>query len=116
LPINAQPKLDAAAETAAHHAHEQIDGLSLNNARRLVSRYGTTAIEKALRQMSQRGGIFNPAGFLVTTLRSEHSFYLKDKQAKVRPTVASSEWVEKMAQSTFVDFLANADEFTSETR
>lgn len=113
LPINAQTKLDAAAEAAAHHAHEQIAGLSLNNARQLVSRYGTTALEKALRQMSQRGGIFNPAGFLVTTLRSEHLFYLQNKQSKVRPTVDSSEWVEKMAHSPFVDFLANADEFTS---
>jgi hypothetical protein len=113
LPINAQPKLDAAAEAAAHHAHELITGLSLNNARRLVSRYGTAALEKVLRQISQRGGIFNPAGFLVTTLRSEHLFYSQNVKPKPRPTVNSSEWVEKMEQSDFVDFLANADEFTT---
>jgi hypothetical protein len=40
-------------------------------------------------------------------------FYTQKTQPKPRQTGDSSAWVEKMAQSDFVDFLANADEFTS---
>jgi hypothetical protein len=109
--INARP-LEPAAEAAARRAHDAIADLSLNNARRLVARYGGAAVDDACRRVAARQTVTNPAGFLVTLLRSEHLFHSPPEHRSQRPSAESTaEWVTGMTTSPYSQYLANADEF-----
>jgi hypothetical protein len=105
-------RLDPESERTAQRVHERVPGLSRINALRLVSRYGMRTVEDAVNRLAHRGGIRNPAGFLVSLLKSEHLFYSrKVLRARPRPLEDAAVWVRQMAESAFVDFLSNADEF-----
>ena len=105
-------RLDPESEGAAQRVHECVPGLSRINALRLVSRYGIQAVGDAINRLAHRGGIRNPAGFLVSLLKSEHLFHSrKVLQARPHPLEDAAVWVQHMAESAFVDFLLNADEF-----
>ena len=45
--------------------------ISLASARRLVHRYGETAVRQALKTATSRRNIRKPVGFITTLLRSE---------------------------------------------
>jgi hypothetical protein len=108
-----QRKLDSESETVARHAHEQVRDLSMGSARSLVKLYGLAQVEKAVQQVCHRSGIMNPAGFLVSLLKSENLFYsekIKNRTQKSRAEDTTT-WITQMANSPFLDFLANADDF-----
>ncbi len=102
-------------EAAAATIHCQIKNLSIANARRLIVKYGTNKVIEVMKLLTTRPHITNPAGFLITVLRSEHKFYsshaLQPPKRKPAAPESSGEWVQKMAASPYVHFLANADEF-----
>jgi len=63
-------------ETVRALCQEGVRTLSLVNARRLVSFYPLRLIHNALHVLKQRASIQNPAGFLVTFLRSEYKLIM----------------------------------------
>ncbi len=101
-------------ETIAQTIHERIPDLSRINALRLVTRYGVQAVERALACLKTRSHVRNPAGFLISLLKSEHLFCNADQPRSSRRTVQdAAEWVQKLSESPYVGFLVNADEFGS---
>jgi hypothetical protein len=110
-------RTDAETERAAQQAHERVPGLSRINALRLVSRYGIPKLEDAITKVERRNSVRNPAGFLIALLRSEHSFYLrKTNETRQCQSQDAAEWIQRMTESTFVEFLSNADEFVDHTK
>lgn len=97
----------------AQKAHQQVKGLSLRTAQGLVNHYGDIQIEKALRILRHRTNVANPAGFLITLLKSENLFYKTDSEVVTNAIPDSQTWVQQMAASDYLDFLVNADEFLS---
>jgi len=105
-------KRDTATEATALRIHRQVKDLSLRTARQLVDEYGTALVEKGVNLMMRRSNIHNPAGFLITILRSEQKFYsghIQKPTSKVNVEDAAT-WLQKMAASPYVRFLSNADE------
>ncbi len=94
--------------------HHQIPNLSFANARRLVQQFSEQLIEEALAVVSGRGKLQNPAGFLVTFLRSEHNLISLNKQARKfteeKKGESSMQWLRRLAQSEYVSFISNADD------
>lgn len=78
------PLADSRLESLAQRLYEMVRALcqegvralSLVNARRLVSFYPLRLIHSALNVLKQRASIQNPAGFLVTFLRSEYKLIM----------------------------------------
>lgn len=103
---------DPASEAAAQRIHERIPDLSRINASRLIMRYGIAQVEAALSRLKARGGIRNPAGFLISLLKSERLFYFaQSSKSRPLPTQEGSEWIQHMSESAYVGFLVNADDF-----
>lgn len=65
-------------ETFAYRLHQQTPDLSLRNARNLIRRYGMKAVGEGVKLLNERRNIYNPAGFIVTVVRSEHKFLYID--------------------------------------
>jgi hypothetical protein len=105
-------KWNTTYEAAVLRIHQQVQGLSLNTARRLVNEYGETAVEKGVNRIMKRSNIQNPAGLLVTILRSEQKFYIQDQKTSTSKTKLkdSETWLKEMASSPYIEFLSNADE------
>jgi len=57
-------------EALAQSIYNQIDGLSLKNARKLVGAYAEKHIRFALQRLQQQANLANPSGFFVSVLRS----------------------------------------------
>jgi hypothetical protein len=93
----------------ARRAHREAAGLSLGSARRLVEGFGHEAVGQGLDLLKRRPGVINPAGFLITYMRSTCKVYYDNITKDVRPD--SAEWVRQMAASPYVTFLANAGDF-----
>lgn len=103
---------DPAAEACARRLPEQVKNLSLATARKLIVRYGLAAVERGLQALKARANIHNPAGFLVSLLRSEHKFQNTAGREPAHHRVSNhSDWVRNMGQSAYLAFVANADEF-----
>jgi hypothetical protein len=118
LPMNedryTRPLPSLADEALSAQAQAQAPGLSRANARRLIEQYGAAAVERGLNLMRGRHNITNPAGFIITLLRSEHKFLSKSKELPrpaVKTFVSNADWKEQIKQSAYLSFLANADEF-----
>ncbi len=110
-----QPLADATADPTAIQAHQRVFNLSLQTARKLVRMCGAGLVERGLDVLEKRNNIRNPAGFLISWLKSEYLFCYKDS-VSLRLSPASSQanaesWRQEMADSPYVSFLANADEF-----
>jgi hypothetical protein len=88
----------------ARRAHREAAGLSLGSARRLVEGFGHEAVGQGLDLLKRRPGVINPAGFLITYMRSTRKVYYYN-------ITKDAEWVRQMAASPYVTFLANAGDF-----
>jgi Bifunctional DNA primase/polymerase, N-terminal len=64
------PMPPAQQEALAQNIYTRINGLSLKNARKLVSAYSEKNIRFALNRLQQRTNLANPSGFFVSILRS----------------------------------------------
>ncbi len=75
----------------------------------LVRRYGVPAVEHALELLARRPAVTNAAGFLITVLRGQG----RDAVKPPVPTLDEhAAWVERLRQSPYARFYANADHFT----
>lgn len=80
----------------------------------LVAQYGAALVMRGLRIVRGRRGITNPAGFLRVWLRGEA---LRSGQPVERPparqqnALSSEEWVRQFAESPYVRFCVNAEDF-----
>ncbi len=108
-PASAEP-LPPASETLSQQLRSRIDRLSLGNARQVVREYGAAAVEKALHVLAHRPHIQNPAGFLVSLLRSEAGASRQPQPSIGRGQATALDWVKQLAQSAYLNFFANADE------
>lgn len=83
--------------------------LTHSAALRLVQRYGSPAVTQALHLLDRRHHVANAAGFIITVLRGQG-------RDAVRPRAANPDehaaWVERLKQSPYAHFYANADHFT----
>ena len=63
-------------EALAQTIYNRIDGLSLKNARKLVSMYTEKNIRFALNRLQQRTNLDNPSGFFITVLHSSTMIFI----------------------------------------
>ncbi len=74
-------------------------------ARQLVRERGSGAVEKALQLLGERQTIYNAAGFILTVLGNVSA------QAATATTTDHAAWVERLQQSPYAQFYANANQF-----
>jgi len=108
-------QLDPETESAVRAIRQRIPELSVAKARDLIRSYGVQLLERALKRIFPNSTLRNPAGFLITLLRSEQKFlsrFGKTGAPSARPTAptAANTWLKNLAQSRYLDFLDNADE------
>jgi hypothetical protein len=96
----------------ADRLHTQVPDLSLKNARQLVSRFSSHLIEKGLSLTRLRGGLRNPAGFLISFLKSESAVpFRTQKDVSIRPKGESAmDWLRRLAKSEYLNFISNVDD------
>jgi hypothetical protein len=84
----------------------------------LVRTYGRSLVNRGLRVLTSRQNIHNPAGFLRTWLRCEKPSaegksapsYKRRKASSERSDNAAGDWVERLRQSPYAQYLANAED------
>ena len=106
--------LSVQADLLAQYVHQHICELSLQNARALIAHYGGKAVERCLQIVLGGKYVRSKAGFLVLLLRNEHMFYhrnLVKRGVGEAGIEGGADWLYRMQHSSYVDFLANADEF-----
>lgn len=85
------PLADAAQEALAQRlcaVTSEVNSkcaLSQSVARQLVLTYSAAAVQRALRTLSQRRTVENPAGFLIIVLRSETGIPFKQRKSRRKP-------------------------------
>ncbi len=110
--LSEKPMLDE-TKALTERLHQQIPDLSFRNARRLVEQFSKPLIEKAIDVVVGRGKLRNPAGFLVSYLRSESKAFFSNnnlgspKSMKGESTV---DWLRRLAKSEYLSFISNVDD------
>lgn len=96
----------------ADRLHLEVTQLSLRNARALVSKFGRQLIERAMTVIHKRGGLRNPAGFLISFLKSESTASMTPKRDSLTKPQGESamDWLRRLAKSEYLNFIANVDE------
>jgi hypothetical protein len=88
-------------------ARAQVPTLSHKTLRNLIQEYGAKLLEQALSVIRQRTWLRNPAGFLISFIRSSSG---KPASQRPKPDQPTENWVEAMAGSEFLNFLANPED------
>ncbi len=109
---NDQPHIAENDQLLADRLHTQVPQLSLRNARQLVDRFSHHLIEKALNVIHARGGLRNPAGFLISFLKSESKSVVGQQKGIVTKPKGESamDWLRRLATSEYLNFISNADD------
>jgi hypothetical protein len=111
------PPLDARQQRAADQLYMSVQkrtpehAITRGTACRLVREYGIDSVEEALKQMQLRSTIYNAAGFVITMLRGRESNATPHKSSSADDHAA---WVERLRQSPYAQYYANADEFLTD--
>ena len=102
-----RPLKSERAESLAQSIYSQIHGLSLIRAREIAATNPPHLIQHAIKIIQRRGdAIRNPAGFLVTFIRSAH------ERPKTSTTPEDHQaWVDRLRQSPYADYYTNSEHF-----
>jgi hypothetical protein len=112
------PPLHARQQRAADQLYMSVQkrtpehAITRGTACRLVREYGIDFVEKALKQMHLRPTIYNAAGFVITVLRGMKS---SDAPRKLLSADDHTAWVERLRQSPYAQYYANADQFLADS-
>ena len=86
--------------------------ITRSTARRLVREQGVEAVSEALKLLGERSTIRNAAGFIITVLRGSQ----RSESRQIADGAADhTAWVEKLRQSPYAQYYANADQFLNES-
>lgn len=108
-----EPSLTPAASALAEKLYQQVRrrtperALTRSRAGQLVRDYGAAAVEGALALLEARRRVTSAAGFIITVLRSEYGD--RRPNANTAPADDHAAWVERLRQSPYASFYANAD-------
>ena len=106
--------MSESAKALTEKLHKQIPNLSFANARNIVCQFSGQLVEKALAAVRGREKLRNPAGFLVTFLRSESKLISKNNKSIVsapsKKGESAMEWLRRLAKSEYLNFISNVDD------
>lgn len=103
----AHPPADPDHARLIDQAHAQVPTLSRKTLRHLIQNYGSKLLEQALIVIRQRTWLRNPAGFVVSFIRSSSG---KAATNRPKPSQPTENWIQTMAESPFLSFLANPED------